>query len=484
ASVLGAVVGVAVLSQVLPRVIHNAYGIVYFVPEGGYPINWGVAAFATLLGVGIILLSTWWAAASTLRQRPGELLLPRAPKAGKRIFLEHVPIIWNNLSFSWKVTCRNLFRYKKRLIMTVIGIAGCTALLVTGWGLRDAINDIIDIQFGRIVSYNLTISTDEEMSEEAEAAMHEVLDDPTFVEESTPVRKVTVLGVPVDGGTDITVEVIVPKSRMAFADFVETRNRTTGEWLELGASGVVVTEKLAKLLGVGVGDRILLYDQDATGNRTDTAHSMRVAGIMENYIYDYVYVAPDLYEEIWGEAPAYNLILAKATDDAAAREELTERLRAVDGVRTVGFTDEIIDTFRTMLSVVDLITWVLIIAAAALAFIVLWNLTNINITEREREIATLKVLGFTRHDVYAYIYREVALLTILGAAVGILLGIWLEGWVVVTAEVDQVMFGRTIHTASYLISLGLTGIFAAFVMLIMRHKLDRVNMVESLKSVE
>ena len=247
---------------------------------------------------------------------------------------------------------------------------------------------------------------------------------------------------------------------------------------------MVVTEKLARLLGAEVGDRITLWDEDATGNRTTSSHTMRVAGIMENYIYNYVYMSADLYAEIWGEPPVYNMVMVQATDDPDLRAELTSALRDIQGVRTVSFNDEIIDTYRTMLKSVDMITWVLIVAAAALAFIVLYNLTNINITERQREIATLKVLGFTRHEIYAYIYREVALLTILGALVGLALGIWLEGWVVVTAEVDQVMFGRSIHWASYVISLVLTGIFAAFVMVIMRHKLDRVNMVESLKSVE
>ena len=483
ASVLGSATGIVSLSQVLPKVICTAYNIVYFVPESTYPIDWPLAIMAAALGIGVVLVATYGAAAATLRERPSALLLPRAPKAGKRIMLEYFGPIWERMSFSWKVTCRNLFRYKKRLIMTVIGIAGCTMLLLTGWGLRDAINDIIDVQFGRIVRYNLTISTDDELTPEADAALAAIMADETYVTESTPARKLTLLAVP-DNGTDLMVEVIIPKSRMAFADFLEIRERTTGRWLELEYSGVVVTEKLATLLHAEVGDRITLFDEDATGNRTSTSHTMRVAGIMENYVYNYVYMSADLYAEIFGEPPVYNMVMVQAAEDPTLREELTGALREIEGVRTVSYNDEIIDTYRTMLKSVDMITWVLIVAAAALAFIVLYNLTNINITERQREIATLKVLGFTRHEVYAYIYREVALLTVLGALVGLALGVWLEGWVVVTAEVDQVMFGRSIHWASYVISLVLTGVFAAMVMFIMRRKLDRVNMVESLKSVE
>ena len=483
ASILGSATGIVSLSQVLPKVICTAYNIVYFVPESTYPIDWPLAIMAAALGIGVVLVATYGAAAATLRERPSALLLPRAPKAGKRIMLEYFGPIWERMSFSWKVTCRNLFRYKKRLIMTVIGIAGCTMLLLTGWGLRDAINDIIDVQFGRIVRYNLTISTDDELTPEADAALAAIMADETYVTESTPARKLTLLAVP-DNGTDLMVEVIIPKSRMAFADFLEIRERTTGRWLELEYSGVVVTEKLATLLHAEVGDRITLFDEDATGNRTSTSHTMRVAGIMENYVYNYVYMSADLYAEIFGEPPVFNMVMVQATEDPTLREELTGALREIEGVRTVSYNDEIIDTYRTMLKSVDMITWVLIVAAAALAFIVLYNLTNINITERQREIATLKVLGFTRHEVYAYIYREVALLTVLGALVGLALGVWLEGWVVVTAEVDQVMFGRSIHWASYVISLVLTGVFAALVMFIMRRKLDRVNMVESLKSVE
>ena len=484
ASATGAIVGILALSQVLPRVIQNAYGIVYFVPEGAYPVDLGTAAFAGTLGVGVILAATYFAAASTLREKPSVLLMPRTPKAGKRIFLEHVTPIWNHLSFSWKVTFRNMFRYKKRLFMTVIGIAGCTMLLLTGWGLKDSINDIIDNQFGEIVHYNLGISTEDELTDEDHEAIWSVLENPEYVTESTQVQKLSVIAVQTAGTTDISVEILVPKSRMAFADFITMRNRQTGAWLDLTESGVIVTEKLAKLAGVEVGDRLMLWDQDATGNRTTTGHSVRVAGITENYLYDYVYMSPALYEEVWGEEPVYNMVLAKATDDEAGREELTAILRDVAGVKTVTFNDELIETYRTMLSVVTMITWVLIIAAAALAFIVLYNLTNINITERMREIATLKVLGFTRREVYAYIFREIALLTILGALVGLVLGVFMEGWVVVTAEVNQVMFGREIHLFSYLISLALTGVFSAFVMFVMRHKLNNVNMVESLKAVE
>lgn len=481
ASILGSIVGIVSLSQVLPAIISEAYAIIYFVPPGPLPIDVGIAALSAGLGVGVTLTATAAAVIATLRERPAALLLPRAPRSGKRILLERIPFVWRHFSFSWKVTFRNLFRYKKRFIMTVIGIAGCTALMLTGFGLRDAINDIIDKQYGELIHYNTVVRTQDELSDDAQQQLDGLIGDPQFVSDSTEVHAQNML---VSGPlkSDQDVSLVVPQNPDVFGDFMVLRTREGQQPLKLTDNGVILSEKLARELGVGVGDTVKLGEQDAAGNATEKVYECVVSGITENYIYHYVYATPQLYERITGKEPVFSSIYARVSNDAEVRAQFSDQVRAVDGVKTVGYNDETIDSYKNMLRSVGMIVIVLVAAAAALAFIVLYNLTNINITERQREIATLKVLGFLPREVDSYIYREIMLLSIIGCLVGLVLGVYMEGFVVVTAEVNQVMFGRSIHPASFVIAFFLTIFFTVLVMLVMHRKLVRVNMVESLKS--
>lgn len=483
ASGVGSLVGIVVLSQVLPTVISKAYAIIYFVPPGPHPIDLGLGGLAAGLGVGVTLVATWAAVSATLRERPANLMLPRAPKAGKRILLERVRPLWRRLSFSWKVTFRNLFRYKRRFIMTVIGIAGCTALLLTGLGLRDAINDIIDKQFGEIVHYNTVVTTNDDISPSSLDELMGVMNDGDYVSSYARAQDMN-MATRMPGKADTTASIVVPQTSEGLGDLLTMRTRVGHKPLSLGGDGVIVAEKLANELGVGVGDTLKLAKQDAMGNATNTTYDFTVTGIMENYLYNYVFIGPDAYEHATGEKPAFSTYYADMSTDPNVRDQFNDTVRAIDGVKTVAYNDEVIDAYKTMLQSVGLIVVVLVVAAAALAFIVLYNLTNINITERQREIATLKVLGFTPREVSAYIYRETALLSIIGCLVGLVLGVFMEGFVVVTAEVDQVMFGRTIHPLSFIAAFLLTMAFTILVMLAMRRKLARVNMVESLKSNE
>ena len=483
ASVTGSVLGIAVLSQVLPAVISEAYAIIYFVPRGPLPIDLGLAGLAAGLGVGVTLVATWAAAFATLRERPATLMLPRAPKAGKRILLERIAPLWRRLSFSWKVTFRNLVRYKKRFVMTVIGIAGCTALLLTGLGLQDAINDIIDKQYGEIVHYNAVVTTEDDLPAASQQELDDLLGAGGAVESSTRVQSASMVASGPDKA-DVHASVVVPEDPGGLADFLTVRTRVGHEPLSIGDDGVVLAEKLANELGVGVGDTVRLAEQDEMGNATDKTFDLTVTGVMENYIYNYVFIGPGEYARMEGGQPAFSTYYAVTSSDAGERAQFNDAVRAIDGVKTVAYNDEVIDAYKSMLKSVGLIVIVLVVAAAALAFIVLYNLTNINITERQREIATLKVLGFTPREVSAYIYRETMLLSVIGCAVGPVLGVFMEGFVVVTAEVDQVMFGRTIHAASFVIAFLLTMLFTVLVMLAMRRKLARVDMVESLKSNE
>ncbi len=483
ASVSGSIVGISVLSQVLPATISKAYAIIYFVPPGPQPIDLGLAGLAAGLGVGVTLVATWAAVYATLRERPAALMLPRAPKAGKRILLERIAPLWRRFSFSWKVTFRNLFRYKKRFIMTVIGIAGCTALLLTGLGLQDAINDIINKQYGELVRYNTTITAKNDLSQESQDELKALLDDKSVVSSYTRAQSVSMMA---SGphATDQRVSVVVPQDPAAMGDLFVFRTRQGHEELSVGNDGVILAEKLARQLGLNVGDTVTLAEQDEMGNATSTTYDVKVSGIMENYIYSYAFMGPDLYEHVTGEKPAFSTYYAVASTDQDVRDKFNEEARKIDGVKTVAYNDETIDAYRTMLKSVNLIVVVLVVAAAALAFIVLYNLTNINITERQREIATLKVLGFLPREVNSYIYRETALLSVVGCLVGLVFGVFLESFVVVTAEVDQVMFGREIHLLSFVLAFVLTMLFTVLVMVAMRRKLARVDMVESLKSNE
>ena len=488
ASGVGAIIGIVALSKFLPWFIMGAYAIIYAVPCRPCPIDPAMTAAAAGLGVGITVIATWFAAASTLRERPAFLMLPRAPKAGKRILLERIRPVWRRLSFSWKVTSRNLFRYKRRFIMAIVGIAGCTALLLTGLGLQNAINDIIDKQYGELYHYNTIVrmasdSTDDEKSQVEQRVEEDASGEYAWLATANKQAQ----SISDDDGADVSqhrVDIVVPEHPDTFSDFNTMRTREGHEELALSDEGVLVSEKLAMELSLTVGSTFSIFDEDAVGDATGDGREVTVAGIMENYVGHYVYFTPTLYEQVMGEEPVFTTLYANEVEDEGAREVLSDELLATDGVKTVTYNDETIDSYRTMLKSVDSVVVVLVIAAALLAFVVLYNLTNINITERVREIATLKVLGFTPREVDAYIYRETLLLAVIGALVGLLLGIVMEGFVVVTAEVDQVMFGRDIHAASFIIAFLLTMVFSVIVTLAMRPKLRRIDMVESLKSNE
>ena len=487
---VGATLGVIVLSQLLPYIIMSAYSIIYAVPplDLPLPIDWGVALSAAGLGVGVTLLTTWVTVYSRLREPPATLMLPRAPKAGRRILLEHVTPIWRRLSFSWKVTARNLFRYKRRLLMTVIGISGCASLLLVGFGLHDSIWDIIDLQYGPIIHYNTTVGLSDASTELDVSAVTDYLGSAGGASDIVRVQRESMQATGTGPSTSATskthVTVIVPQDSLQAQEAVTFRDRMTGAVVAFDDDAVLVTEKLASLYGIRAGDQLMLFDQDDAGNAIGTGHALTVTGVTENYVANLVYVGRGAWRSVSPVTPVFSTIFCNVPDAGDVRATVSARLHDMTGVSTVTFSDEVINQYRHVLSVVDMVVVVLIVSAAALAFIVLYNLTNINVEERLREIAALKVLGFTKREVYAYIFREIMLLALMGDVAGMLLGIWLERFVITTAEVDYVMFGRSIHALSFVYAFALTLVFSALVMLVMRRKLDRVDMVESLKSVD
>ena len=487
ASLLGAVIGIACLSQVLPGVIISAYGSIYTIPNGGapYSIQLDSALLSGLSGIGITLLSTMAAVLSSLKEEPSSLMLPKAPKAGSKILLERVEPLWSRLSFSWKVTIRNLVRYKRRLIMTLVGIAGCTALLLVAFGLRDSISDIIDNQWPAISHYDYIVGMTSDVSKEEADQINAELNQVG----ATNIRRITRENVLLESSTQkagslTRTTIMTSNSLQDLAGLASLRNRLSGQAIELGEDSVVITEKLAKRLGVGVGDTIQVYAQDRIGNASGEPSTLTVTGVAENYVGSYLYLGPSAWHSLGIQDQAADGWYATLPEDQATREAFGEKLINQTGVATVDDVNEAIRTYRESLAVVNRVVAILIVAAALLAFIVLYNLTNINIEERVREIASLKVLGFTRHEVDAYVFREIALLAIFGAFFGLVLGTYLEGFVVQTAEIDLVMFGRAIHAPSYWFAFGLTLVFSLLVYVAMRPKLKNIDMVESLKSVE
>jgi len=487
ASLLGAVIGIACLSQVLPGVIVSAYGSIYTIPNGGapYPIQLDSALLSGLSGIGITLLSTTAAVLSSLKEEPSSLMLPKAPKAGSKIFLERVEPLWSRLSFSWKVTIRNLVRYKRRLIMTLVGIAGCTALLLVAFGLRDSISDIIDNQWPAISHYDYIVGMTSDVSEEEADQINAELNQVGATNIHRITRENVLLESPTQKAGSLTrTTIMTSNSLQDMAGIATLRNRLSGQAIELGEDSVVITEKLAKRLGVGVGDTIQVYAQDRIGNASGEPSTLTITGVAENYVGSYLYVGPSAWRSLGIQDDATDGWYATLPEDQTTRDVFGEKLINQAGVATVDDVNEAIHTYKESLAVVNRVVAILIVAAALLAFIVLYNLTNINIEERIREIASLKVLGFTRHEVDAYVFREIALLAVFGALFGLVLGTYLEGFVVQTAEIDLVMFGRAIHAPSYWFAFGLTLVFSLLVYVAMRPKLKNIDMVESLKSVE
>lgn len=478
ASFIGTVIGLLVGFKLFPGVIMNAYGIMYSIPVRLTPFHMDYAFISLMFATVTIVSAALFASLQELRSTPAVLIQPKSPAPGKRILLERITPIWRKLSFSHKVTARNIFRYKKRLLMTVIGIAGCTALLLTGFGLRDSINDIMDKQFKEIFIYNAQVMLD---TENLAASKNVEIPWSNKKELKSHMRIMgdTINVLVSNSGRTYKTNLIVPEELGNFKNFYDLHERKTRNKIDLPSNGAVITEKLSRLLNVGVGDNIKYMDSD------NNTYEIQIAAIVENYLTHYIYMSPEYYDKITLKAPVYNSVVLnfenpEGMDEKAFKEELLTN----DKVLGVMFLKSMENSFGDTMKSLDYVVFVLILSAGVLAFIVLYNLTNINITERIREIATIKVLGFREKEVSAYVYRENVLLTIIGTLVGLLLGLILHRFVIDTMEIDTMMFGKKVHMLSYILSILLTIVFSALVNIFMGFKLRKVNMVESLKSVE
>lgn len=478
ASLIGSVLGVLVGEFVLPQVILSAYGMLYLnLPVRLTPLNLEYGLMSTAIAVFCTTAATIFACFKELMAGPALLMRPAAPKQGKRVFLERVSFIWNRLSFTSKSTVRNLFRYKKRFFMTVFGIGGCMALLMVGFGLRDSIHAIIQNQYRNIWVYDAYVTIDDHAESKDREYLKELLKTTDGIQSILEIRQILI---DVEaGGTTKSATLFVPQSTIGLEDFIILQDRQSGERYELKDDGVIINEKLASMLGLSAGDTITLKDGDTR------RYSATVAAVSENYLNNFLYMTPALYESLYGTEPVYNQLFMNLEEGSSLTEEaLSGLLLQQEHITGVTLVSSLHEQVENMMSSLDLVVWVLILSAGLLAYVVLYNLNNINITERRRELATLKVLGFYDMEVAEYVYRENILLTVCGCLFGIVFGFLLHQFVILTLEVDMIMFGRAIQPLSYVLSILITFLFAAFVNFIMYFSLKKINMVESLKSVE
>ncbi|MGA9518382.1 MAG: FtsX-like permease family protein [Trichococcus sp.] len=477
ACIVGTSLGLVAGYNIFPAVIFDAYGSMYSLPSVKITYYLSYA----LISIAIALLCTIgpaaWAAHTSLRENPAAMMRPKAPKNGKRVLLERLTFVWDRLSFNSKITVRNLLRYKARNMMTILGVAGCTALILTGYGIKNSISGLADTQFNDVMRYNAITAMRPEASEEditsydeLIAATPEITDHLKVVQESYKLDK--------KGVNLQNVTVFSPLGTENLSDFVSLRDRATQEPIALTDEGAVISEKLANLAGVGPGDSIEIRNDEMQ------TYQVPIQAVTENYVNHYIYLTPTLYEEIFIQAaePTTDLLLFEEPESwerGFGSEAMAEK-----AVALVTFINSVDRSFAETLGSLDIVTLVLIVSAAALAFVVLYSLTNINVSERIRELSTIKVLGFYDVEVSMYIYRESLILTLLGIFSGFVLGKILSTIVLKMVEIDFMMFPPTIMPISYLYSGLLSLLFSSVVMLIMHRKLKQVDMIEALKSVE
>lgn len=477
AGLTGTLLGLLVGFYLFPTIIINAYGQLYNMTE--FPTPWYLSY--SLIGLAVGLFCTVGISMIVLRvdlmSSPATLLRPKAPKAGKTILLERIQPLWRRLNFNQKVTMRNLFRYKSRMFMTVFGIAGCTAMILTGFGLKNSISDIVPIQFNEVWRYQGIVTFDEEASTQAIEEYQAAVSQLDLLSATLGMTSEN-LTVAQTGKASQEVTVYVPENPAELSDFVSFTERKTGEVYALGDNGVIINEKLAKLFQLAIGDTIELKNGD------NEIFEVTISGITENYVGHFAYFSPTYYEEIFGEIPTYNseLLLFSEALTKEQENQIANDLMKQDRVLNVTFLSDSSTALDDTTEILNIVVWLLIISAGLLAFIVLYNLNNINISERIRELSTIKVLGFYNKEVTMYIYRENIFLTLFGIIAGLFLGRILHGYVLATVELDMLMFSPEIHLLSYLYSSLITLFFTIIVGFVMYQKLKHVDMIEALKS--
>ena len=477
ASISGSILGVLIGSSVLPSVISNAYeGIynvakltIYYYPS--YIIQSMAISILCTVGAALFVIKV------ELKDKPSNLMRPKAPKIGKKILLERITPLWKRLNFNHKVTLRNIFRYKQRMIMTVLGIAGCMALLITGFGLRDSNSGMVNNQFNKIWKYDAMVIVDENADDTINNKYNTTLtgldgykDNLNLHQESVTFNK--------KGVNKQTATIYVPENINKLNEFILLEDRLSGEKYNLSDNGVIISEKLAKLLGINVNDTISLKDEN------NNEYEVKVDKITENYVMHYLYMSPVYYEKVFSKNLVYNTQFVNFDNEKESDNEISSKLLNCENVTNVTLKSQIQESTEDSNDSMNLVMIVIIVAAGSLAFVVLYNLNNINVSERIRELSTIKVLGFFNKEVTMYISRENVILTIIGIITGSLLGKLLHAFIINTAETDTMRMDPNISIYSYLFSALLTILFSVIVMVLMHIKLKKVNMIDALKSNE
>lgn len=476
ATSLGVILGLVFGYTFIPTLIFDAYGSMYNLPPIHlqqytlYSLLAAAAAFFSTVGASLLAVK------NSLRSNAATLLQPKAPTKGTHIWLEKLPFIWRRLSFNHKITFRNVFRYKSRMFMTIFGIAGSTGLVLTGFGISDSISSIPDIQYGELNHFQAYVALDTNASENVLSNYILAVDNHPDITDAIMTKQENVT-LEQDGVNTQEATVFVPEEVDQFSRYITLRDLDTKEHYTLDDSGAFVTHKLAQLFSVGVGDEMTLLDAD------NEARTIEIAGVVENYVGHTIYMTSAYYQEVTAtDEIEANLSLLTYDADSVSESEIGTKLMNQNAVLGITYSTDIYDAFSDTLSSLGLITQILVIAAAALAFIILYNLTNINVSERERELSTIKVLGFHDKEVTMYIYRENIILTAIGIFFGCLFGTILVRFIMATMEVDNLVFAREIHLSSYLYSILLTILFTLIVMAVIHFQLKRIDMVEALKA--
>lgn len=477
ASVVGNVIGLIIGFTIFPTVLNNAYSILYSMPKLILIFDMPFAIISFIVGILVTTLTALFVSLGELNSSAASLMRPRAPKAGKIIFLEKINFIWNNLKFSQKVTARNIIRYKSRFFMTVIGVGGCTALLLVGFALSDSITSIGEKQFSELYICQMSVNLKDNIAiEQKENIINVINSQQELSSMQSMLQKSIDIGF---NDKEKSCYLVVPEDIKTINYYINLRDRITHKSIKLSDNAVVLSEKLASQLGVKRGDTIYIK------NENDEKISVVVADICEYYISHFLYMSPSLYENLYGIHPEYNQFLLKLkSNDISAQQNVSKNIVSLNGISSVNLISDNIRTFKDIIKSIYNIVLILIISAALLSFTVLFTLTNININERIREIATIKVLGFYDKEVSNYVFRENIILTLLGTVFGLFLGVPLAKYVIMTAEVDMFMFGREIYPLSFVLSALFTIVFALIVNVAMIRRLRKINMVEALKTVE
>ena len=482
ATMLGGTIGTLIGQIIFPAVIMNAYKIAYVtLTDFVTPIHLKYSLISMIAAVVSTTAATLAACYKELLAAPAELMRPAAPKIGKRVFLERITFIWKHLNFSNKAAVRNLFRYKKRLFMTVLGIGGCMGLLLVGFGVKDSIMTIGDRQYNFIHTYQVKMTlADADTDEEKQEVLDSVLKESTTKAVMLSHESTIDACCGANGEKKQSTYLFIPSDADELDEFVSLQNRISGQKYTLDDEGVIISEKLAALLDVSEGDDIYLEVSSLNYKPVKVMH------IAENYYYHYVYMTPECYQSLFGKDIEYDeiFVVNKDPEDISYENDFSAKYLDNNAVSGITFTRTISDRIESMITSMNIVTYVLVVSAGLLAFIVLYNLNNINISERQRELATLKVLGFYDGEISMYVFRENIMLTVLGTIFGIFFGIWLHRFVILTAELDIMMFGRQIYTKSYIFSILLTIGFSIIVNIVMHWKMKKIDMIESLKSVE